>query len=446
MQPFNTFNFQPSFQSGFSPGVPFYGGPQFGGPQFGRPVGGPRPGGINPAQMQQMFKMVLGVLMQLAGGYQGFGGQQQGGFGGQQGGFGGGFGGFPTMPQPSFPNQPPFGFYPSPGTPIAPGGAGNAGNAGNAGGAGNSGGAGSSGGAYGGGNTGGAGNVGGPTAPAPSNDLDFSKLSKAERTNLSGLNDTQRGALHLWGIQVTSEGKNNGGIYFNVLENPGNFQKAEVDLVRNLYNQEMAMFGGVTGKLLDQQFFGVYGKMTGEDISQRYGNRPIEFAKGPVNMDNRISGNNGLSSFDNTVIRLWGHDGLDNGAQDGSVAEYTLNSDFALDKVDGSRGALAKGEVEALLAADLKDGKRDGNALNSAFIDSLDKIYFGGEGANVDKTLANAGVKKGEVSEIISDFKKNPPPGIPPGVDISDMSQIHKCPVLGPAVTQQGGAGGIQFG
>lgn len=363
-------------------------------------------GGVNPAQMQQMFKMVLNVLMQLAGGYQGFGGQQGGTPGGQP--TQPGFGGYPTYPQPQVPNQPPFGYYPSPGTPPVPG-------------------------------------TEPPTKPAPPKDLDFTKLNKTERTNLSGLNDSERGALHLWGIQVTSEGKNNGGIYFNVLENPDNFQKAEVDLVRNLYNQEMAMFGGVTGKLLDQHFFNVYGKMTGKDISQRYGNRPLEFAKGPVDMDKRISGNNGLSSFDNTVIRLWGHDGLDNGANDGSVAEYTLNSEFALDKVDGSRGAVSRTEVEALLAADLADGKRDGNALNSAFIDSLDRVYFGAEGASVDKTLGAAGINKTQANNIVSDWKKNPPPGIPPGVDITDTKNIHKCPVLGPMVTQQGGAGGIQF-
>ena len=244
--------------------------------------------------------------------------------------------------------------------------------------------------------------------------------------------------MHLWGIQVTSEGKNNGGIYFNVLQNPDNFQPAEVELVKNLYNQEMAMFGGVTGKLLDQHFFGVYQQQTGKDISQRYGNRPLEYAQGPVNMDNRLTGNNGLTSMDNTVIRLWGHDSLDNGAMDGSVAEFTLNSQFALDKIDGSKGALNQREVEILLAADLADGRRDGSSIESSFIDSLDRIYFGGPGANAQVTANRAGLNSQGVDNIISQWRQNPPPGIPPGVDITNIQNIGKCPVLGQAVTQQG--------
>ncbi len=318
-----------------------------------------------------------------------------------------GFGGFPGFPQPGYPQQPPFGYYPSPGTPQPPGG---------------------------------------PTPAPPNNNLDFTQLNKVERTNLTGLNDPQRAVLHLWGIQVTSEGKNDGGIYFNVLNNPQNFTEAEVDLVRNLYNQEMAMFGGVNGKLLDQHFFGVFQQMTGEDISHRYANAPVEFANGPINMDNRLTGNNGLSSFDSTVIRLWGHDILDNGAMDGSVTEFTLNSAFALDKLDGSLGSISQAEVEALLAADLADGVRDGNALEMAFVDSLDAIYFGAPGASVERTFANAGINQNTANAIIEDWAKNPPPGIPPGVDISDMSKIGNCPVMGPAVTQQGGGGGIQFG
>jgi len=431
----SSFNFQAGFQAGFSPGVPSFGANQR--------VGAPQ--GANPQQIQRLLQSMMSAIQQLAGGYQGFGGNQPA----QMGGFFpfGQGGGFPTFPQPQFPGQAPFQFYPSPGTPQ-----------------------------FGGGyqqfpqqgypqqgypqtgypqtgypqpQTGGPGTPGNPVSTGPGFDknLDFTKLSKTERTNLTGLNDRGRAAMHLWGIQVTSEGKNNGGIYFNVLNNPENFQPAEVELVREMYNQEMAMFGGVTGKMLDQHFFGVYKQETGKDISGRYGNRPLEFAQGPVNMDNRLTGNNGLSSFDNTVIRLWGHDSLDNGAMDGSVTEFTLGSQFALDKLDGSTGSLDRSGVETLLAADLADGTRDGNALESSFIDSLDRIYFGGPGASEHTTMQRAGLNQTGVNDIIAEWSKNPPPGIPAGVDITDIKNIGKCPVLGQSVAgMQPGLGGVGFG
>ena len=412
----SSFNFQANFQAGFSPGVPTFGAPQVA-----------RPQGVNPQQLQMLLKSLMGAIQQLASGYQGFGGMP----GGMPGGFPGGYpGGFPTFPQPQFPGQNPFQFYPSPGTPQfgyqpgypqqpqqprPPGSPGTPGN---------------------------------PVATGPGFDpnMDFTKLNKTERTNVSGLNDRGRAALHLWGIQMASGGKNDGGVYFNVLNNPENFQPAEVQLVREMYNQEMAMFGGVTGRLLDQHFFGVHKQLTGEDLSARYANRPIQFAQGPVNMDNRLTGNNGLNSYENTVLRLYGHDSLDNGVQDGSVTEFTLSSQFALDKTDGSRGSISRQEVQTLLAADLADGVRDGNALNTAFMDTLDKLYLGGPGASQQKTMAQAGINQTGVNDIISQWSKNPPPGIPPGVDITNTQNIGKCPVLGPMVTQQGGAGGIQFG
>lgn len=423
----SSFNLQANFQAGFSPGVPTFGGPQAGRPQ----------GGVNPAQLQMLLKSLMGALQQLASGYQGFGGQRPG----MPGGFPGGQpGGFPTFPQPNFPGQNPFQFYPSPGTPQfghqypqsgypQPGfpqpGPGPGPRP-----------------------PGSPGTPGDPVSVGPGFDpnMDFTKLNKTERTNLSGLNDRGRAAMHLWGIQMTSGGKNDGGIYFNVLNNPEDFQPAEVQLARELYNQEMAMFGGVTGRLLDQSFFGIHEQLTGEDLSGRYANRPMQFAQGPVNMDNRFTGNSGLNSFENTVIRLYGHDALDNGAQDGSITEFTLSSQFALDKTDGSRGSISQGEVQTLLAADLADGVRDGSALNSAFVNTLDKLYLGAPGASQQRTMGQAGINQTGVNNIIQQWQQNPPPGIPPGVDITNTQNIGKCPVLGPMVTQQGGAGGIQFG
>lgn len=437
----SSFNFQSNFQAGFSPGVPNFGGVSaFGGQAaFGNVSAFAPTQGINPQQLQQLFMSLMSAMQQLSAGYQSFGGMPMGqqGFNpyGQQGfnpygqqGFnpyGQQSFGFPTFPQPQpFPGQNPFQFYPSPGTPVfgtQPGGLGTPGN---------------------------------PVSTGPGFNRNFdwqsldptTQAGRDARGQTSGLNDNGRAVLHLWGIQVTSAGKNNGGIYFNVLNNPDNFKPAEVELVRNLYNQEMAMFGGITGKLLDQQFFGLYQDMTGKDISGRYGNRPLEFAQGPINMENRLTGNNGLSSMDNTVIRMWGHDTLDNGAMDGSITEFTLSSQFALDKLDGSTGSLDRTNVEALLAADLADGVRDGNAMESAFIDSLDRIYFGGPGTSTQSVLQKAGINETGMQNIIAQWAQNPPPGIPPGVDITNIQNIGKCPVLGQSVAGiQPGLGGVGF-
>jgi hypothetical protein len=274
--------------------------------------------------------------------------------------------------------------------------------------------------------------VGAPPGP----NFDYKTLGADQRTQLSGLNDFERGAMHLWGIQMSSAGKQDGGIYFNVLNNPQDFKPAEVQLVRELYQREMQMFGGVTGKLLDEHFFGVYGKISGVDIGSKYRNSPINYAQGPVNLQNRITGQNGLGSFDNAVLRLWGHDRLDNGLQDGSVVEWSLLSNNAFDK------DLNRGDLEALLAADAADGRRDGSSLERAFMDSLDRIYFGGPGANADKTLAQSGISRVQVGSVLDQLARNPPPGVPPGVDITNIANIGRCPVLGSTVRSGGGIGG----
>ena len=374
----------------------------------------------------------MSAIQQLSSGYQSFGGQPGIGSNFMQG-----FGGFPSFPQPSFPGQTPFQFYPSPGTPSFGGGFPNP--------------------FFGqpvhGQNPSGIGTRENPVAVGPGFDTGFdwagisrtTEAGQIERTEKSGLSEKGRAALHLWGIQTSAEGKNDGGIYFNVLQNPDNFQPEEVKLVKELYSQEMALFGGVTGKLLDQHFFGVYQQMTGKDVSQRYGNSPIQYARGPVNMENRTNGQNGLNGFENTVLRLWGHDALDNGAQDGSITEFTLLSGNALDKF-GQGDGFSKEATERLLATDLADGVRDGSSLESAFVDTLDKLYFGAPGASSARSMARAGVGSQDVSAILADWKENPPPGIPEGVDISNIKNIGKCPVLGQSIGGlQPGLAGVAF-
>ncbi|MCA9790780.1 MAG: hypothetical protein KC910_03265, partial [Candidatus Eremiobacteraeota bacterium] len=94
-----------------------------------------------------------------------------------------------------------------------------------------------------------------------------------------------------------------------------------------------------------------------------------------------------------------------------------------------------------LLAADVADnGQRDGSALESAFVDSLDMIYLNGPGGSQQNTLARAGINSGQVDGVLQQLANNPNiPGIPPGVDITNMANIGRCPVLGGMVTQQGG-------
>ena len=62
----SSFNFQAGFQAGFSPGVPSFGANQR--------VGAPQ--GANPQQIQRLLQSMMSAIQQLAGGYQGFGGNQ----------------------------------------------------------------------------------------------------------------------------------------------------------------------------------------------------------------------------------------------------------------------------------------------------------------------------------------------------------------------------------
>jgi len=374
-------------------------------PNFNAPAQGP--GQLQ--QLVQMLQQLIVAVQQLQGGYRGMmgrDGQRQPGFGGYQGpsqpGVGNGYSGQPGNVRP---------------------GQGNAGGAGGAGGAQE------------------LPRMGAVPGPRPVRDTDPGfqawvdnprALGQQERTRISQLDEGQRAALHLWGIQAGSEGKNNGGVYFNVLNNPNQFKPAEVELVRRLYDQEMQMYGGVTGRLLDREFFGLYEGMTGKDISGRYANRPLEFANGPVNMENRTTGRNGLGEYDNLVIRLWGHDRWDNGANDGSIVEFTARNERSLDADIANR---QRGNLNALLAADYADdGRRDGSALERAFVDSMDRIYLGGPGADANKTMGEAGLNQVNVGSVLDRIRDRPMPGIPPGIDITNMANIGKCPFFKGAV------------
>jgi hypothetical protein len=254
------------------------------------------------------------------------------------------------------------------------------------------------------------------------------------------LNDDQRAVLHLWGRQITAGGKQDGSIYFNVLnDREGKFTPAEHALVRRLYDWEMRTFGGVTGKGLDANFFQLMGQMTGEDMSARYMNTPVNFSNGRgVDLSLQATDRNGLGSFANTVLRLWGHDRLDNGANDGTILQLTLQNPNAFDKDLATKD---RGTLEALLAADAADGKVDGSSLASAFRQTLDQVYLGGQSGSAQQVLGQAGISVGQVGSILDRIKNTPIAGIPPGVDITNIANIGRCPVLNSSVTQQN----IQF-
>ena len=232
-------------------------------------------------------------------------------------------------------------------------------------------------------------------------DLDYESLNSEEREALTGLNNAERAALNLWRMQVLAVGGNNGGIYFNVLNNPQNFAESEVALVRGFYNEEMGNFGRINGTTLNQHFQDVARKITGWDIATDYVDAPVESTNGPVNLDNIPTGNNGLSRFNNSVIRLWTNDVLDNGAMDGSIMAFTLLSPFALDQVGD---LLSLEDVKTLLAADLASGTQDTSPLRLAFGDVLDAIYFGGSGSSIAAVLSAAGIDQEAADALFTDW------------------------------------------
>ena len=216
-------------------------------------------------------------------------------------------------------------------------------------------------------------------------DMDYRDLSIEERREVSGMSDRDRAVLHLWGIQMTSQGFQDGGVLHNVLENPSSFTAAEVELAQELVARDQQSFGGVTGRALDEEFFALYEGLTGNDISGRYANAPVQFAQGPINMDNRLNGNNGLSGFENQVLQLWGHDPLFDGQIDGNIIDYALNSEHALE------ANLNRADLEALREADLaSDGVLNGDSLENAFLQTLDNLYLGGPTATVERTMNDA--------------------------------------------------------
>ena len=219
---------------------------------------------------------------------------------------------------------------------------------------------------------------------ADNRDIDFSTLSKAERSSM-GLSDRERAVVHLWGRQMMSAGEQDGGIYTNVLGADGSGadwgNKDEVALIQELRAQEQERFGADTGWLLDEAYFDIMKDKTGVDMSGRYADRPVRNSKGPVNITNDIKTleeRTGISGFEQGVIRLMGHDALMDGEFDGSVLEFTVGNDNSLDSSRHSGGITntIDGTAETLLAEDKSDdGQVNGSSILSQTISTLDRLY-----------------------------------------------------------------------
>lgn len=218
-----------------------------------------------------------------------------------------------------------------------------------------------------------------PEAPTLDKDFDYRKQSVDERTASSTLTPKERAIFHLWGIQMTSVGKQNGGITFNVLKNPELFTAAEVALAKEIQDADKAEFGAVNGKNLDKQFFALMKKVSGKDLAAKYANAPAEVSTAPINIDNRASADNGagLSAFEKAIMRYWGHDPLmkgNNGKVTGGILAYTLAAGAkSLDPDVDTRFA------DFLLKTDLgSDGVVNGDTMEAGFEMLLDKLYLDG--------------------------------------------------------------------
>jgi len=239
-----------------------------------------------------------------------------------------------------------------------------------------------------------------------SRDKNFHDESLTERT-ADGLDDHDRAIIHLWGRQIISAGKQDGGILLNVEGNVNHtFTAEEHKVADDLIAQDKAKYGGITGKSLDEEFFKIMQKMhPGVTLNTaKWLNTPVNFATGPVNMISDVSNlqkQTGLSEFDQGVLRLWGHDPLMNGGKiDGSVLAYTVGNPNALDNIANGGNPDKTEDVDidniatGLLKADLtQDGVRNGDSLSYAFGRVLDKVYLGKTDDNMTNVQKNAETK-----------------------------------------------------
>ncbi len=236
------------------------------------------------------------------------------------------------------------------------------------------------------------------SAPIDRN-IDIQTLSTEERT-AAGLNDRDRAVLHLYGRAIISKAPEEsvGNVYQNIIDENGEGiagTEAEQILIREMRARDQAMFGMDTGYALEEEFFTLHQRLTGEDLSTRYANRDVRAATGPLDIVNDIEtleARNGLSKYEQGVLRLYGHEPLLNGGSiDGSSLAYTIGNANALDSNEKSGNNGVDDVARSLLEADIaSDGVINGDSLNRGFVDVMDKIYGVGEGTNAQTVKSQA--------------------------------------------------------
>lgn len=300
---------------------------------------------------------------------------------------------------------------------------------------------------------------GAPKKPAGQTpDVDFRQLSGEQRTQLSAqgdpskaLSDRDRAVIHAYGRGLI--GGSIAGRYNDVL-NGANGQQggesakpAEVELIRQLSAQEQQEFGGITGRGLEREFFKIMSeKFDAPDMYQRYlidpatgrekpaklaaANATAKLPNSPVDSPEWISQlqqQSGFNPFEQSVLRLWGHDTLDGGGVDGSVLGFTLASRNALDNNSD------KGFVEALLKADAADGSVDGSSIRTSFKDVLDKAYLGTQGSSVEKTFNDAQIRGQSFGLSLQQMAQNTMLGARQAMDVA-MDKMAQNPAATAAV------------
>ncbi len=295
-------------------------------------------------------------------------------------------------------------------------------------------------------------------------DFNYSTLTREQREQLTGFSDREIAIFHLWGRQMNTVGRQNGAIYNSVLDAIQNgtaadgsaFTAEERQLVQQLAAQEMQQFGGFTGRLLDEEFFKVFQKITGEDISQRFSSRPTHFAgeqralfpQGAGNVDSEswmqaISQQSGLNDFEQSVMRFWGHDPLfSQGKITGMILPMTLVNPNALD-----RGNINQQNAQALLEADLADdGVANGSSMARAFNSTLDKLYFGTPGTNVQQAQNQAQTIATQNGRSIQQIQQDMTVGVQNAIEnFKSFAQQHPILLAGSSIGLAGASAVCPF-
>ncbi len=274
--------------------------------------------------------------------------------------------------------------------------------------------------------------------------INFTQLNDDQRSQL-GLNNRDRAILHLYGRDIISRNANSGeSIYFNVLGPDGTGRtwqdKDEVALIQELASREQQIYGGITGALLEEEFFALHQRQTGENMSTRYANRQITLKDRPVDIVNDINTlqqRNGLTRYEQGVLRLYGHDPLFDGRQNGSILAYTIGNNNALDGQVNSRGNAVDDVAQSLLNADLADdGIQNGTSLNQGFTAVLDKIYLGGAGVNEQSVQQQALNMAGQLGRSMQQVQQSMTVGVQQA-----MNQAAQFAQENPVATMAGVAG-----